>query len=205
MKPEQLAPTTIDEYIADFPPEIQQILQQIRQTIRQAAPDAEEVISYRMPAFAQHGILVFFAAFKAHIGLYPPVTGDEELIKEAAIYAGPKGNLRFPLDQPMPYDLIDRIVRFRVAEHLAKAAAKQSQKKSAPKKAKASPKQAAARWPKGVAAPAQRALAGAGFSTLDQLSTATEAELAALHGMGPKALGILRAALQAQGLSFADE
>ncbi|MEZ4657833.1 MAG: DUF1801 domain-containing protein [Caldilineaceae bacterium] len=204
MNSEQAAPTTIDEYIAGFPSEIQQILEQIRHTIRQAAPDAKEVISYRMPAFAQHGVLVFFAAFKAHIGLYPPVTGDEELIKEAALYAGPKGNLRFPLDQPIPYDLISRIVRFRVVEHLAKAAAKQSQKKSAPKKAKASPKQVAAPWPKGVAAPAQRALAAAGYTHLEQLTAATESELAALHGMGPKALAVLRAALLEKGLTFAD-
>lgn len=205
MNTQQSAPTAIDEYIAGQPSDIQTILQQIRQIIRQAAPDAEEVISYQMPAFRQHGILVFFAAFKAHIGLYPPVAGDDELVRAAAFYAGPKGNLRFPLDQPIPYDLIGRIVRFRVAENLAKAAAKQSKKKSMSKKAKTAPNQVADIWPNGVAAPAQRALAAAGYTSLEQLAAVTETELLDMHGMGPKALGVLRAALQAQGLAFAQE
>ena len=110
----------IDEYIATFSPEIRAILEKIRLTIRTAAPDAEEAISYRMPTFEQNGVLVHFAAFKNHIGLYPPVRGDEELGEALAPYAGEKGNLRFPLDQPIPYGLIERIVKHKLKQNLAK-------------------------------------------------------------------------------------
>lgn len=118
----QAPTTTIDEYIAGFPPQVQEILQKIRRTIRGAAPDAEETISYRMPAFRQKGILLYFAAFKNHIGLYPPVSGDAAITKAIAPYAGEKGNLRFPLDRPIPYDLIERIARLRVQQDKGKAA-----------------------------------------------------------------------------------
>ena len=118
------APKNIDEYISAFSPEVQEILETIRSTVRAAAPDAAETISYRMPAFKQSGVLVYFAAFKNHIGLFPPVKGDEKLLKAVARYAGEKGNLRFPLDQPIPYGLIKRIVTLRVKQNLAKAAAK---------------------------------------------------------------------------------
>ena len=96
-------PRNIDEYIAAFPPEVQAILERIRATIRKAAPGAEETISYQIPAFTLGGALVYFAAFKRHIGLYPPVKGDAGLERAVAAYAGEKGNLRFPLDQPIPY------------------------------------------------------------------------------------------------------
>lgn len=115
----------MDEYIARFPDQIQAILQQIRLTIREAAPDATEVISYQMPAFHQAGNLVYFAAWKEHIGFYPPVTAEAEFKEEVAAYEGPKGNLQFPLDQPIPYDLIRKIVKARVQENLARAAGKQ--------------------------------------------------------------------------------
>jgi uncharacterized protein YdhG (YjbR/CyaY superfamily) len=118
------APKDIDEYIAALSPEVQAILEQIRRTIHDAAPSAQEIISYRMPAFKLNGILVYFAAFKRHIGLYPPIAGDEKIEQAIAPYAGEKGNLRFPLDQPIPYDLIERIVKLRVKQNLAKAAAK---------------------------------------------------------------------------------
>jgi uncharacterized protein YdhG (YjbR/CyaY superfamily) len=114
-------PTTIDEYIAAFPPQVRTILRRIRATIADAAPDAREVISYRMPAFKQHGILLYFAAFKAHIGIFPPVSGDPTLDKALLPYRGPKGNLRFPFDEPMPYGLIGRIARLRARQDLAKA------------------------------------------------------------------------------------
>jgi uncharacterized protein YdhG (YjbR/CyaY superfamily) len=114
----------IDEYIARFPSEVQLILEKVRTTIRAVASEAKETISYQMPAFKQHGILVYFAAWKNHIGLYPPVTGDKALEKAIARYSGPKGNLQFPLDQPIPYDLIERIVKLRVKQDSAKAAAK---------------------------------------------------------------------------------
>src|SRR5438445_1686461 len=96
--------------------------------MRHAAPGAKETISYLMPAFKQHGILVYFAAWKQHIGLYPPISGDKALEKAVARYAGPKGNLHFPLDEPMPFDLIERIVKLRVKQDTAKAAAKRKKK-----------------------------------------------------------------------------
>jgi uncharacterized protein YdhG (YjbR/CyaY superfamily) len=115
-------PKTIDAYIATFSPEVQEILEQIRRTIRSAAPAAQEAISYRIPTFKLNGNLVHFAAFKKHIGFYPPVRGDARLVKAVSPYAGPKGNLQFPLDQPIPYDLIERITRLRVKQNSAKAA-----------------------------------------------------------------------------------
>lgn len=118
-------PENIDEYIASFSPEVQVILEKIRLTIRQAAPDAQETISYKMPAFALNGILVYFAAFKKHIGLYPPVRGDAKVEKAISTYAGAKGNLQFPLDQPIPYGLIERIVKLRVKQNMAKGRASQ--------------------------------------------------------------------------------
>lgn len=113
-------PTSIDEYIASAPADVRPILEKIRRTIAAAAPDAEEVISYRMPAFRMKGILIYFAAFKHHVGVFPPVAGDAKLERDLAPYAGPKGNLRFPLDQPIPYPLITRIVRLRVRQERAR-------------------------------------------------------------------------------------
>jgi uncharacterized protein YdhG (YjbR/CyaY superfamily) len=115
-------PKNIDEYIASFSPEVQAILEKIRLTIRNAAPDARETISYNIPTYTLGGALVHFAAFKKHIGFYPPVRGDAKLEKAISAYAGEKGNLRFPLDQPIPYSLIERIVKLRVKQMLSKAA-----------------------------------------------------------------------------------
>lgn len=126
MATRRATPATIDEYISAFPPDIQAILQRIREVVRGAAPDAEEAISYQIPAFRLNGVLVYFAAFKEHIGFYPPVRGDAGLEKDIAPYAGEKGNLRFPLDQPIPYDLIERITRLRVQQNLAKATTKRT-------------------------------------------------------------------------------
>jgi uncharacterized protein YdhG (YjbR/CyaY superfamily) len=112
--PTKKIPTTVDDYIASFTPEVQAILHKIRQTIKTVAPDAQETISYRMPAFKLNGILVYFAAFKMHIGLFPPVRGDDSLMLALKPYAGPKGNLQFPLEKPIPYALIRRIVRARL-------------------------------------------------------------------------------------------
>jgi len=122
------APTTIDEYIADYPPDVRAILQKIRQTIREAAPDAEEAISYQLPTFKLHGSLVHFGAFKSHIGFYPTSAGAEQFQKELSVYQGAKGSVRFPLDQPMPYALIKRIVEYRVKENRARAAARSKQR-----------------------------------------------------------------------------
>jgi uncharacterized protein YdhG (YjbR/CyaY superfamily) len=123
---------TIDGYIARFPPEVRATLERVRRTVHEAAPNAEETISYRIPAFTLHGILVYFAAFKGHIGLFPPVAGDARLEKAIARYAGPKGNLRFPLDEPIPYGLIARVVKLRVKQNLAKAAAKRGKPVATP-------------------------------------------------------------------------
>lgn len=109
-------PETIDDYIARFPPAVRRILERIRRTIRRAAPGAEERISYQMPAFRleRGGIVAWFGGFKEHVGLYPPVR-DPALRRATARYAGPKGNLRFRFDEPIPYALIERIVRSRIA------------------------------------------------------------------------------------------
>jgi uncharacterized protein YdhG (YjbR/CyaY superfamily) len=114
------SPQTIDDYIAGFPPEVQEILQKIRSVIRQAAPDAQEAISYAMPTFKLHGNLVHFAAFKHHIGFYPIPSGIEQFQEELAGYKSAKGSVQFPLDQPIPYDIIHKIVLFRVQENLNK-------------------------------------------------------------------------------------
>jgi uncharacterized protein YdhG (YjbR/CyaY superfamily) len=118
----------IDEYIATFSPEVQSILEKIRITIKKAAPEAEEKISYQMPTFALMGNLIHFAAFKKHIGLYPPVKGDEKINAELLRYRGEKGNLKFPLDEPIPYALISRVVKFRVKEQLERAESKRRKK-----------------------------------------------------------------------------
>ncbi len=122
-------PKDIDTYISKFPTDVQVILEKVRETIRHAAPEAKETISYMMPAFKQHGILVYFAAWEKHIGMYPPISGNKTLEKAIARYAGPKGNLQFPLDEPMPYDLIERIVKLRVKQDTAKAAARRKKQK----------------------------------------------------------------------------
>ena len=125
MRNNQTAPKAIDEYIAGFPNDVQEILEKIRMTIRKAAPDAEETISYQVPTFTLKGkYLVYFAAYKKHIGLYPAPRGIEKFKKELSAYEGGKGTVRFPLDQPIPFGLIKRIVKFRVKENLEKAKAK---------------------------------------------------------------------------------
>ena len=122
---------SIDEYIATFPAEIQKILQEIRAVIKAAAPEAEEKISYQMPTFFLKGNLVYFAAFKNHIGFYPAPTGIEAFAQDLSQYKGAKGSVQFPLDQPMPLDLITRIVKYRRAENLKKAETKPLKKKLA--------------------------------------------------------------------------
>ena len=123
MKQTKQIPETIDDYIAQFTSDVQAILEKIRATVRKAAPDAEERISYRMPAFFLDGALVYFAAFKKHIGFYPPVH-DETLQPQLARYAGPKGNLQFPLAEAIPYPLITKIVKGRIKENRARKGAK---------------------------------------------------------------------------------
>lgn len=124
MKTNPTEPKNIDEYIAGFPKDVQEILEKIRRTIRKAAPEAEEAIKYQIPTFVLKGNLVHFAAFKNHIGFYPAPQGMEEFKEALAPYEAGKGTARFPLDQPVPYDLISKIVKYRVRMNLEKAAAK---------------------------------------------------------------------------------
>lgn len=113
-------PLDIDEYISSFPHEVQEILEEIRKTIHEAAPNAKEKISYSMPAFEQNGIVVYFAAFKNHIGFYALPSSNEKFKQVLSKYKSGKGSVQFPLNQPMPFDLITEIVKFRVNENLEK-------------------------------------------------------------------------------------
>ena len=122
--------TSIDEYIATFPEEVQTILEKIRTTIKAAAPDAQEKISYQMPAFAYKGNLVYFAAWKEHIGFYPGSTdATKDLQDELAEYEQSKGAIRFPYDKSIPYELIGKITTYRVAQNIEKAEQKVKKKK----------------------------------------------------------------------------
>ena len=120
MKANQTAPKNIDEYIAGFPNEVQEILEKIRQTIRKAAPEAEETIKYKIPTFTLKDNLVHFAAFKKHIGFYPAPTGIEKFKKELSVYEQAKESVKFPLDKPITFDLISKIVKYRVKKNMEK-------------------------------------------------------------------------------------
>jgi uncharacterized protein YdhG (YjbR/CyaY superfamily) len=120
---------TINEYIAEFPKNVQVHLKKIRSTIKKAAPKAQEKISYQIPTFFQDGNLIFFAAFKNHISVYPAPRGASEFKRELSAYEGGKGTVQFPLGKPIPYGLITRIVKFRLNENLARAAAKKKKRK----------------------------------------------------------------------------
>lgn len=123
-----IQPATIDEYIAGFPENVQEVLEKVRVTIRKAAPKAEELISYQMPAFKLNGYLVYFGGWKNHVGFYPTPSGTFAFKKELSKYQGAKGSIKFPLDQPMPYGLISKIVKFRMRENLEKVKAKKKSK-----------------------------------------------------------------------------
>ena len=125
MKNEKIKPGNVDDYISDFPEDIQSILQKIRTTIRKAAPEALEMISYGIPAFKFQGKpLVYFAAFKNHIGFYPTPTGIDEFEKELSVYKQGKGSVQFPIDKPMPLKLIDKIAKYRMNKILEMSLAK---------------------------------------------------------------------------------
>ena len=128
MRANQTAPRDIDEYIAGFPKDVQEILEKIRMTIRKAAPDAEEIIKYQIPTFTLKGNLVHFGAFKKHIGFYPATSGIEEFKEELSVYEGAKGSIKFPLDKPIPFALISKIVKFRVKENMGRGEAKRKKK-----------------------------------------------------------------------------
>lgn len=120
--------TNVDEYVAAQPKNIQVILNKLRATIKAAAPKAEEVISYQMPAYRHHGMLVYFAAWPGHIGFYPTPAGIKAFEKELAAYEGSKGTIKFPIDKSIPYTLISKIVKYRVKENEMKASLKKSVK-----------------------------------------------------------------------------
>jgi len=131
-------PITVDDYIAQFPADVQAKLQKIRKTIKTLAPKAEEVISYGIPGYKYYGMLIFFSGWKEHISLYPAPRLHMDFKKELSAYKGGKGTVQFPLDKPIPFDLVKRITAFRIKENeaafAAKAAKKQTAKKAAKKK-----------------------------------------------------------------------
>lgn len=174
----------IDEYINGFPPEIQKLLTAMRKTIQKAAPAAEEKISYGMPTFTLNGNLVHFAAFKEHIGFYPTPNGIDSFKKELSKFKSSKGAVQFPFGQPLPLELVTKIVKFRIEEQTQMA------------------KPAADDFLKALSVPAQRALAANGVKTLKQLAKHTEDEVLSWHGVGPSAIPKLQNALKAEGLSF---
>ncbi len=200
---------SVDEYIGTQPETVQAVLERVRGIIRKAVPDAEEVISYQIPAYKLHGApVLYFAGWKQHYSLYP-VT--DELVAafedDLAPYEVNKGTIRFPLSQPIPVKLIERIAKFRAKETTERAKAKAVAKKTVAKKPTQKKKQSEPQetaLPSGLSKPAQRALAGAGYVRLEQFTRLREADVLKLHGMGPKAMDLLRRALKAQGLSFAD-
>jgi uncharacterized protein YdhG (YjbR/CyaY superfamily) len=126
-------PASVEDYIRSFPPQTRAVLRRIRSVVRAAAPDAREVISYHMPALKGNGILIYYAAFKQHIGVYPPIWGDAKLEVAVAPYAGPKGNLRFPLAGPIPYALIARVTRHRARQDAAKRTPTTARRSARPK------------------------------------------------------------------------
>ncbi len=180
----------VDEYIASFPKETQKMLEQFRKTVKKAAPKADELISYNMPAFKYHGVLVYFAGYKNHIGFYPTSSGIRTFKKELSAYKGAKGSVQFPLTQALPLDIISKIVTFRVKENLEKEEFKKQKRKSKDP------------FFSSLVAPARRALENKGITDLKQLSTYSETDILTLHGMGPGSLPKLRSLLKTNGLTF---
>ena len=129
MTTQKTTPQDMDDYISRFPKNVQEILEKIRTTIKNAAPEAEETINYQIPTFKLEGNLVHIAAYKKHIGFYPTPSGIEKFKKELSVYEGAKGSVKFPLERPIPFDLISKIVRFRVNENLERADTKKKKKR----------------------------------------------------------------------------
>ena len=174
----------VDEYISSFPKSTQKVLEQIRKTIKKAAPASEESISYAMPAYKLLGKpLVYFAGYENHVGLYATPSGHIAFAKELSKYKQGKGSVQFPLTEPMPLDLITRIVKFRVEGNTGKEKNFLSL----------------------LSAPARRALENNGIKTLQQLSRHSEAEIMKFHGVGKTTLPILQKELKEEGLAFKNE
>jgi uncharacterized protein YdhG (YjbR/CyaY superfamily) len=173
----------IDAYIKQFPDTTQTLLQQLRNCIAKAAPKATEVLSYGMPAFKTKSVLVYYAAYKNHIGFYPHTSPIKFFAKELAPYKTSKGAIQFPLDAPLPLTLIKTIVKFRLQEEALK-------------------ENSVSHFTDGLSNPAKRALANANITSLKKLASFTEKEILKLHGIGPASLPVLRAKLMEANLSF---
>lgn len=177
-------PASVDSYIATFPENVQKILERIRITVMRAAPEAEETISYGMPAYRYKGrVIIYFAGYKNHIGVYATPLAHAAFQKELSGYKQGRGSVQFPLNQPMPLDLIKRMVQFRVKqqnEPLTDIFA-------------------------GLSAPARRALQSNGIKTLPDLAKHTESEILSFHGIGKTVIPILQKALKEKKLKFQKE
>ena len=208
----------IDSFIAQFPFATQKILNKVRATIQKAAPEATETINYGIPTFQLHGNLVHFSAYEHHIGFYPGAAGIAHFQKEISKYKSAKGSVQFPLTEPIPYELITKITLYRVEQNKAKAALKKVRKPIAKicpnghaftktSDCPTCPICEADKKPNIgllslVSAPARRALESIKVSNFKQLSTFTESEIKALHGMGPATIKTLIKELKHQGLTF---
>jgi uncharacterized protein YdhG (YjbR/CyaY superfamily) len=176
-------PANIDAYVAAFPGDVQKILEQVRLTVRKAAPGADETISYGMPAFRYKGrVIIYFAGYKNHIGIYATPSGHAAFAKELSKYKQGRGSVQFPVDKPMPLNLIARMVKFR---------AQQQEEKEIDFLAR-------------LSAPARRALQNNGIKTLKDLAKYTVAEILQFHGIGKTAIPVLRKALKEKGFNFKD-
>ncbi|HSB92423.1 MAG TPA: DUF1801 domain-containing protein [Flavitalea sp.] len=195
---------TIDQYIAAFPSPVQKILSSIRTTIRKTVPQAEEAVKYGIPTFVLGGNLIHFAAFKNHIGIYPGPAGISAFAKELSKYQTSKGTIQLPIDEPIPMELIKRIVQFRVQQTELKAKLKSAKPKKSGAKPELSktPNKAGNDFMRSISAPARRALAAAGISTPRQLSKYSASQLLAMHGMGPSSIPKIEAELNAVGLAL---
>jgi uncharacterized protein YdhG (YjbR/CyaY superfamily) len=178
---EAVKPANIDAYIAAFPDDVQKILEQVRITVIKSAPGAEETISYAMPAFRYKGrVIIYFAGHKNHIGIYATPSGYAAFTKELSKYKQGRGSVQFPLNEPMPVNLIARMVKFRV----------QQQSK---KEIDFLPR---------LSVPARRALQNNGIKTLQDLAKYTETEILQFHGIGKTAIPVLQKALRQKGIDF---
>lgn len=187
----------IDDYIAAYPKNVQKLLKQMRSIIKKAAPQAAETISYGIPTFTLNGNLVHYAGYKNHIGFYPAPSAIEAFKNELSVYAGAKGSVQFPLDKPLPVELIREIVAFRIAENMQKASKKTSGQVS--KKQTASLQN---NFLSMLSVPAKRALENNGINSIKKLSQLSEKTVLSFHGIGPSSIPKLKEILQAEGLSF---
>lgn len=187
----------IDDYIAAYPKNVQKLLKQMRSIIKKAAPQAAETISYGIPTFTLNGNLVHYAGYKNHIGFYPAPSAIEAFKNELSVYAGAKGSVQFPLDKPLPVELIREIVAFRIAENMQKASKKTSGQVS--KKQTASLQN---NFLSMLSVPAKRALENNGINSIKKLSQLSEKTVLSFHGIGPSSIPKLKEVLQAEGLSF---